>query len=96
VTARAAAPGLAQFRGRCADRRLRHLSYTLAADPTGANYVGGELTSSTTTVDLDRYCDERAVVERCGGKIIVGSDANGGSRNGQRRRRDLRRCHQRR
>ena len=56
--------------------------YTPPADPTGNNAVVGTVTSFNDDGAWTWYSDERAVVDVAGGKIIVGSDANGGSRNG--------------
>ncbi|HEY3499574.1 MAG TPA: BNR-4 repeat-containing protein [Polyangiaceae bacterium] len=56
--------------------------YTPPADPSGNNAVVGEMVTFNDDGAWTWYCDERAVVDAAGGKIIVSSDANGSSRNG--------------
>jgi hypothetical protein len=53
--------------------------YTPPADPSGTNAVAGTVTSFNDDGAWTWYCDERSVVDAAGGKIIIGSDANGRS-----------------
>jgi hypothetical protein len=50
--------------------------YTPPADPTGNNFTAGEVTLFNNNGAWTWYSDERAIVDKAKGKIIVGSDAN--------------------
>jgi hypothetical protein len=51
-------------------------------DPLPKNYTAGTVTVFNDDGAWTWYSDERAVVDPVGGKLIISSDANGGSRNG--------------
>ena len=50
--------------------------YTAPADPTGSNYAAGMVRLINNNGAWTWYSDERAVVDKTGGKILVSSDAN--------------------
>jgi hypothetical protein len=50
--------------------------YTAPADPTGANFAAGTVRLINNNGAWTWYSDERAVIDKAGGKLIVSSDAN--------------------
>jgi hypothetical protein len=59
--------------------------YTPPANPTAANFTAGTTTLFNNNGAWTWYCDERAIVDVAGGKIIVGSDANTSGASGSGR-----------